>query len=411
MQPLKTYPKQRGRRLLRKLLLVLFGLLLGCFLCETGLRILGISYPVFYTTDYYRGYALRPGFEGQFQQEGGSYVRINSDGLRDRERAKTKPAGAVRIAVLGDSFTEAMHVPLEQTFCYALERKLPECNAFAGKQVEVINFGVSGYGTALELLTLRQKVWDYSPDVVLLVFTTYNDFYDNARALGMNQDVPYFIYRNGELVYDASFRDTSTYRQRDSGLYKFGRWWRDHLRIIQLIDYAYAVTRPLLTELRNQTRWRKPGDASPFWLRKEDYVEPQNENWREAWRVTEGLIVQMRNEVSQKGAHLLVVTGSNPIQVYPNAAVRQSFLRHIGQDTLFYPNHRLRALAEREQIDFMDLAEPMQIYADQNKVFLHSFGSDIGNGHWNAAGHRVVAELLAQRLCREQPRSTGKQLP
>jgi len=40
-----------------------------------------------------------------------------------------------------------------------------------------------------------------------------------------------------------------------------------------------------------------------------------------------------------------------------------------------------------------------EAYADQNKVFLHGFGSDIGNGHWNASGHRVAAgQISAGRL-------------
>jgi len=73
-----------------------------------------------------------------------------------------------------------------------------------------------------------------------------------------------------------------------------------------------------------------------------------------------------------------LVTLSNAIQVYPDPVVRQKFLEHVGADSIFYPNLRLKALAEREQIDFLDLAGPMQAYADQNKVFLHGFGSDIG---------------------------------
>src|SRR6267154_1898539 len=151
---------KRPRNLKKKLLLLSFGLLCGLLMSELFLRVVGYSYPLFYTTDYYRGFALQPGVEGHYQREGGSYVRINSDGLRDREHAKSKPADTVRIAVLGDSFTEAMHVPMEQTFCSVLERKLQECNAFPGKKVEVINFGVSGYGTGQELLTLQQRVWD-----------------------------------------------------------------------------------------------------------------------------------------------------------------------------------------------------------------------------------------------------------
>jgi hypothetical protein len=38
-----------------------------------------------------------------------------------------KPPGVVRVAVVGDSFTEAMHVPYEQTFCAVMERDLARC--------------------------------------------------------------------------------------------------------------------------------------------------------------------------------------------------------------------------------------------------------------------------------------------
>jgi hypothetical protein len=403
---------KRPRNLKKKLLLVLIGLLFGLGMTEIFLRVIGYSYPLFYITDYYRGFALQPDVEGHYQREGESYVRINSDGLRDREHAKAKPADTVRIAVLGDSFAEAMHVPMEQTFWSLLERKLQECHAFPGKNVEVINFGVSGYGTAQELMTLRQKAWDYSPDLVVLAFTTYNDIYDDSRALSRTEEVPYFVYRNSELVYDASFRDSRTYRQRDSRLNRFGRWLHNELRIVQLVHYVQFVAKLRLTDWRNRRRLAaqnqtKPADgANPTVRNAEDigidnmiYIEPRDENWQEAWRVTEGLIKQMRDDVAQKKARFLVVTLSNAIQVYPDPAVRQRFLQQVGAETIFYPNLRLKALAEREQIDFLDLAQPMQVYADQNKVFLHGFGNDIGNGHWNATGHQVAAELIAKRLC------------
>jgi hypothetical protein len=403
---------KRPRNLKKKLLLVLIGLIFGLGLSEIFLRVIGYSYPLFYTTDYYRGFALLPGVEGHYQREGESYVRINSDGLRDREHAKVKPAGTVRIAVLGDSFCEAMHVPLEQTFWSLLEQRLQDCNAFPGKKVEVINFGVSGYGTAQELMTLRQKVWDYSPDLVVLAFTTYNDIYDNSRALSRTEEVPYFIYQNGELTYDASFRDSRTYRQRDSKLNRFGRWLHNELRVVQLVHYVQFVAKLRFTDWRNRRRLAaqnqiKPAEGSgPTVRNAEDigidnmvYIEPRDHDWQEAWRVTEGLVKQMRDDVAQKKARFLLITLSNAIQVYPDPLVRQKFLQHVGSDTIFYPNLRLQALADREQIDFLDLAQPMQVYADQNKIFLHGFGSDLGNGHWNASGHKLAAELIAQKLC------------
>ena len=402
---------KRPRNLRKKLLLASFGLLFGLFMSEIFLRVIGYSFPLFYTTDYYRGFALQPGIAGRYQREGGSDVQINSDGLRDREHSKSKPANTIRIVVLGDSFTEAMHVPMEQTFWSLLERRLQGCNVFPGKNVEVINFGVSGYGTAQELLTLRQKVWDYSPDLVVLAFTTYSDIRDNSRGLSKTEGVPYFVYRDGELTYDASFRESRTYRQRDSSLNRLGRWLHNELRIVQLVHYVQFVAKIQLSDWKTKRRLAaearsKPAAGTPTARNAEDigidnmiYFEPQDEDWKEAWRVTEGLIRQMRDEVVQKKARFLMVTLSNAIQVYPDPIVRQKFLQHVGADTIFYPNLRLKALAEHEQIDFLDLAEPMQAYADQNKVFLHGFGSDIGNGHWNASGHRLAADLIAQKLC------------
>jgi hypothetical protein len=407
---------KRPRNLKKKLLLVSFGLLVGLLMSEIFLRVIGYSYPIFYQADYYRGFALRPDLKGYYQREGGSYVSINSDGLRDREHPKSKPANTVRIAVLGDSFVEAMHVPMEQTFWSLLERKLSDCNALPGKQIEVINFGVSGYGTAQELMTLRQKVWDYSPDVVVLGFTTLNDIYDNSRALSKSEEVPYFIYRNGALEYDASFRDSRIYRQRDSKLSKVGRWFHDHLRTVQLAHHVQFVLRVRLSDWRNRRRaaatptpaQTKPGTLLPktsftaetIGIENMIYFEPQSEEWKEAWRVTEGLILEMSNEVRQHGARFVVVTLSNAIQVYPDPLVRQNFMNYLGIDNVFYANRRVQDLCSRENIQFMDLAEPMQTYADQNKVFLHGFGSDLGNGHWNPAGHRVAAETIAQRFCR-----------
>jgi hypothetical protein len=47
----------------------------------------------------------------------------------------------------------------------------------------------------------------------------------------------------------------------------------------------------------------------------------------------------------------------------------------------------------------ISLAPQLSSYADQHKAFLHGFGANIGNGHWNQLGHRVAAELISQKLC------------
>src|ERR1043165_8792232 len=97
----------RSKSRKQKLLLVLFGIFCGLLIVELSLRVLGYSAPLFYGADYDRGIALRPNISGTYQREGRNYVRINSAGLRDREHKIAKPAGTIRIALLGDSYCEA----------------------------------------------------------------------------------------------------------------------------------------------------------------------------------------------------------------------------------------------------------------------------------------------------------------
>ena len=66
------------RRALRNIPLVCGGLLAGLILAEVGLRILGITYPVFDAYDATRGIALKPGKQGWYYGEGGAYVKINA---------------------------------------------------------------------------------------------------------------------------------------------------------------------------------------------------------------------------------------------------------------------------------------------------------------------------------------------
>ncbi len=412
-------PTNKQTKLSARLLLVLAGLVFGCIVSELMLRAIGYSYPLFYVTDYDRGYAPQRGQEGWSWLENKTYLRFSSEGFRDREHTKAKPAGTIRIAVLGDSYAEARQVPIEQTFWAVMEKQLQGCRAFAGSNVEVINFGVSGYGTAQELLTLRQRVWDYSPDVVLLTFTTQNDVIDNYRPLKQTEQIPYFVYQDGNLVYDSSFRSSPKYRWHDSRLFRLWGLVHDHSRLIQLIHHAQYSLRTNISDWRAKRRLsqRKQNQSAALASQEkkdapvgEDvevynivYREPADREWAEAWRVTEGLIGEIRNEVEQHGAKFMVVTISTDIQVFPDRAVREVFMRHIGVSNLFYPNLRLQAFVDREGIAFLDLSKPMQAYAEQNRVFLHGFGKDIGNGHWNVAGHQFAGQMMAQRLCEGTP--------
>ena len=395
--------------------MVLAGLIFGCVIAEVALRIIGYSNPIFYETDANSGHSPIPNIEGWSWPENKVYLRYNSEGFRDREHTKTKPANTLRIAVVGDSFAEGRQVPLESTFWSVLEERLQLSPALEGINVEVLNFGVSGYGTAEELLTLRQRVWQYSPDVVVLAVTTYNDITDNYRPFTKAEEIPYFTLQNGELTLDASFRDSRKYLWFDSAAYKAWVFVHNHSRLIQLLHHAQFAIHNRIQDWKSARRAAeaqkaldssKPSGTADITATLSDavgmqnmvYREPDDQSWREAWQVTEAIIARMNDEVKENNAQLLVVTVSTDVQVLPDPKARQAIADAVGVNDLFYPDRRLQALAETKGIAFLDLAEPMQIAADRDKVCFHGFGKDIGSGHWNETGHKFAGELITKKL-------------
>lgn len=409
---------RRAKRILAKLALMLMGVLFGVGIAEIALRVAGYSYPEFYQLDLTRGYALRPGVEGWYRKEGEAYVRINTDGFRDREHSVAKPAGTFRIAVLGDSYPEALSVSETEAFWAVMERKLQECKAFGGKRIEVLNFGVSGYGTAQQLLTLRERVWKYSPDLVLLGITTNNDITDNVRALKKTDQIPYFVYKADQLTLDDSFKTAPSFVRRRSVINRFGRWLRDNSRVVQAAvagHHAFKIQVASWRKVNPQpVQPDKPQSIGEATQREDQlarseelgtdnliYLAPGNAVWNDAWRVTEGLILTMRDEVRSAGARFVVVTLSNGPQVLPHRQVREALERRLGITDIFYPDKRIASVGKREGIPVIMLAPEMQKTAEESGAFLHGFGANIGNGHWNAAGHRTAGELIAKKLCQE----------
>ncbi|HEX2165417.1 MAG TPA: SGNH/GDSL hydrolase family protein, partial [Thermoanaerobaculia bacterium] len=153
-------------------------------------------------------------------------MEVNRYGFRGEEPRLAKPAGTFRVALLGDSQAEALQVDFEDTFGEVLERRLAACPAplggvppGAGRRVEVLNFGVSGYGTAQALLTLRHAAAPFRPDLALLAVYTGNDVRNNLEELELDPGRPYFrLLPDGSLELDDSFREEPGFRRRASWL-------------------------------------------------------------------------------------------------------------------------------------------------------------------------------------------------
>lgn len=384
------------KRSIRKLATISGAAVLALIAVELVLRIAGVAYPNyggkwrFYTWDQYTGQALRPNTDGEVFGEGvQTYARVNSEGLRDKEHAKEKSPDTFRIAFLGDSFTEGFQIPIEKTYWSVVEHKLAGCKALDGKKVESINFGVSGYGTAMELEMLRSRVWSYSPDLVILGFFTGHNLQDNSRALSRDPYRPYFIHKDGKLVLDDSFRRVPDFRSRFGPWSMFVSWAVAHSRLLQVMAFA---------KNRLSGRNAEGLQSVDMGLDERIYREPEDPVWKEAWWVTEDLLVTMRDEVTARGAKFLVVTLSNGIQVDPDAPLRAELIKRLGVADLFYPDDRIRAFGARNGIPVLTLAPGFLAYAEQHKAALHA---DWGThqGHWNERGQALAGERIARELC------------
>jgi len=382
------------KRFSRTFLLLLGSFLASLAIAEVVLRVIDFSNPSFYTRDPYTGGAHRPGVKGWWTAEGPGWVEINSRGQRDREHSEAKPPGTFRIAVLGDSYAEAFQLPMEQSFWSVLEQRLNGDGAIGGRKAEVLNFGVSGYGTAQELLALRHRVWAFDPDLVLLTVTTGNDVRNNAKALEGNPGIPYFNLEGNRLSLDAGYRSMWRYRAPWRQVIAAVSSLSDHFRIVQLANrarhaYLARTAAQRLAEAAVRT-------AAETGLDEMVFRPPADPAWRDAWAVTEALIAQMDREVRGRGARFLVATLSSGIQVHPDPKVREAFAAQLGVPDLYYPDRRLAAFCGTAGIPSVSLAPGLALVATERQLFLHGFGRTLGYGHWNADGHRLAGERLAE---------------
>ncbi|HVF59545.1 MAG TPA: SGNH/GDSL hydrolase family protein [Thermoanaerobaculia bacterium] len=394
----------RPRRLLARFALAAAATLFALAALELGLRLVGWSHPNFYRPDPVRGWELRPGAAGRWRQEGDAPVRINRDGLRDEEHPLAKPPRELRIALLGDSMVEALQVPRDRTFWELVERRLEGCEPLRGRRVEVLNFGVSGYGTAQELLTLRHEVWKYRPDLVLLGFYAGNDVRNNHQPLEQDPLRPYFTLAGDppRLVLDASFRDSRGYRLRRSAPGRLLYGVLDASRALQLGKQAKSALDGLVGSWKARKSTRGEAALQELGLDNAVYAPPADAEWRQAWRTTEALIRQMHREARAHGARFAVVTLTTPIQVDPDAGKRRAFAARLGVRDLFAPERRLAVFARREGFPLLPLAPDLQRHAARTGAYLHGFpNTPPGEGHWNPEGHRVAGNRIALWLCRE----------
>jgi hypothetical protein len=325
---------------------------------EAALRLGNYATPDLHQLDARLGWSLRAHKQGWYAgDEGRTRVVINPAGFRDRERVLDKPDPVYRIAVLGDEYSEAMQVALRDTWWWQLEPKLQYCDFRPGKLIEVLNFGVAGYGTAQELVLLQTAVMRYAPDLVLLQFSP-DDVLDNSLALSPNKLRPfYFLDAHGVPRIDESFADAPSFLRRMQTRYRLAAEIADHTRALQLVRELARMT------------FIPPAHA--------EVDLGSGPLYDDAWRVTEALIAKAADYARRNGAELELV-------VIPPA--RQA-AQAPGQ-----ADQRLAALGEQLKVPVISLAGSLA-----STHYAHT-------GGWTTQGHHAAAAAIAARLCRPTAR-------
>ncbi len=149
------------------------------------------------------GYQPRPN-KSSFQ-----YKEINIQRMRAvRPYTLVPPKDKLRMAAFGDSFVYCDGELTTQTWTYFLEQDI--------KNLEVLNFGVSGYGLAQSYLRFINYGLRYNPDIVLFnyVETTDRDQTPALSILGGRSLVNADLYRVN-VVYENDFLFSKSYNALD----------------------------------------------------------------------------------------------------------------------------------------------------------------------------------------------------
>ncbi len=173
------------RTILRRLLLIGFGVALGLVAGEVVVRCLGLgekgSVGVLYEPDARLGWRHRSHVE--FVHGSAEYTitwRLNGDGLR-RDGEVDLGAERARWLVLGDSHAAGHGVEGPATFASRLEALASPGDA----RLDVLNLGVDGYTTSQEYLALEPALDRFAPAAVVLAVYPANDVRENLTPLGL----------------------------------------------------------------------------------------------------------------------------------------------------------------------------------------------------------------------------------
>jgi hypothetical protein len=304
------------------------------------------------------------------------------------------------VVLIGDSYVEGHYVDDRETAAAAL-RELVDG--------EVVNLGQSGYGSLQELEVLRRFGLPLRPNLVAWFFFEGNDLYDDQEFENM------ILYLREHETFDTAESnkiegdpDDESEAEDSDGARAGSRSWSDRWKAFRKASF----TRHAFRTLRRWSHAAVPNGTPSFgWYRDDagrhhrlyfyDYALLEFSDYeRERLAVTRETLRAARDECEAQGARLVVFFIPMKFRVYQEHC---SFPPH-SPCTRWAPwdlAERFAAMCEEEGIALVDLTPPMRVAAGQGRLLYAPEDS-----HWNAAGHRFVAERVREAWRRLDPDAT-----
>jgi lysophospholipase L1-like esterase len=315
---------------------------------------------------------LKPGARGvwRVRDEIAAPFRVNAQGWNSGVgdyRIERMP-GVPLVAVVGDSFVEALQVPPDRSIAERLAERLA---ADIGP-AEVYRFGISGAPLSQYVRMIEREVLRYSPDWIVIVLV-HNDFDES------------FLHRTGH--YMASFVRVEVSEGRvvgDVAPVPFEAGWRELLlrsATVRWLRYRRQVTREGLRRAlsrADEARYEAGIDVDAVAGRMTD-IEA----------ATDHLFGRLADLAGSAGAELLLVMDGNRELIYAGLDPADSTASEL--------NRLAERLAAAHGIPFLDLHEAFAAdWSMHGRRF--EFRHDT---HWNEHGHALAADAVADRMLDE----------
>ena len=265
------------------------------------------------------------------------------------------------IFLIGDSMAACLESDYNNCVHQKLEKDLKE---EYGEKINIMNFGVSSYGSLAELAVLKKYKDEYKPKMIILYFYGQNDFSENEGYLSrdysprpvrnlIREVTPktlLFVMTNGKNILDKIFIKSESYRAKTD--------------VEELYRKNYEV-----------------------------YLEEYSDEWQELLEIGLDSLEEIYKISSEENITLLHVATTSIEQVYEEDWEWLLETYPSLKDKTYIlskPNEIVMNFAEENGVHHLDLVPLFK----ENQKYLHL----PIDGHWNDEGQLFASEKIKEYI-------------